>query len=333
MPKTDEPKPHIPGEQVEVSRSDDGHGAVVSFRYDAALIERFRERFPRARWSENTGAWFVPGSTADRRVEVWLQGELSKQLAFADERGRDAFAFDPIESEYLEAGRDLVVRTPFSRTIIEQLRRIPWASWDSEERVWRVPFRSFEALRAGWLSIENAARRAEPSERKRRREELKRSPDFAEIKRLEAERRRKRLPFASSQLPPFGRPMTTNKGVVVVTGSDGELADAEAIATAYPGTRSTGDHVWVFWRWPTLEELVRIWPARQSPDSGDLQRGWWQPTLDDLRAARRKARSIKRAAATKVARANTPPGETEAAIPAGSRQEERKPSTSKIVPG
>lgn len=295
-----------PAEQIEIRRSDDGAGAIVSFPYDAVLVERFRERFPRARWDEETQAWFVPGTTAERRAEVWLQRELNERLAFADERGRDAFAFDPIESEYLEAGGDLVVRTPYSRTVIEQLRRVPWASWDREERVWRVPFRSLEALRACWLSIEIAARRAEPSERKRRREALKLSPDFGEIRKQEAERRRKRLPFPSSQLPPPGRPVATANAVVVVTGSDGEFAAVEALGNAYPGSASTGDQVWVFWRSPSLEELVRTWPARRPPDPGERERGWWQPTLEELRAARRKARTIERAAATRAARASKP---------------------------
>ena len=293
-------------EQVEVGRSHDGQGAIVSFPYDAALIERFRERFPRARWNGDRRVWFVPGTTADRRVGAWLQRELKESMAFADERGRDAFDFDPIASDYLEKNGDLIVRTPYSRTVIEHLRAVPWASWDSEERVWRVPFRSLEALRARWLSIEIAARRAEPNERKRRRDELKRSPDFAEIKKLEAERRRKRLPFASSQLPPPGRPVATANGVVVVTGSDGELAELGAIATLYPGHRVSGDEVWVFWRSPTVEELVRTWPARRPPDAGELERGWWQPTLDELRVARRKAKTIELARRTKAVRAGKP---------------------------
>jgi len=39
-------------------------------------------------------------------------------LAHADQRGRDAFAFGPIASRYLEVADDLVVRTPYSRTVI-----------------------------------------------------------------------------------------------------------------------------------------------------------------------------------------------------------------------
>jgi hypothetical protein len=139
--------PDRPSDEIEIRASCDDEGVIVSFPYDASLVERFRARFPKARWRDEEQAWFVPGSTADRRVAHWLQGEIPTRLAFADERGRDAFAFDPIDSRYLEANGDLIVRTPYSRTVVEELRSVPWASWDSEERVWRVPFRSLEPLR------------------------------------------------------------------------------------------------------------------------------------------------------------------------------------------
>lgn len=294
--------PANPRAEIEIRRGEDGAGAIVSFPYDASLVERFRASFPKARWSDGEQAWFVPGTTADRRVGNWLQRELPDPLAFADERGRDAFAFDPIESRYLEADGDLVVRTPYSRTVIELLRGVPWALWDRDERVWRVPFRSLEDLRERWLAIEFAAQRAEPSERKRRRETLKSSPQFAEIRECEAERRRRRYSVPSSDLPPPGRPVMTAIGIVVVTGSDGELADRTAISKSYPHTKADDGHIWVLWRSPSLEELVRTWPARRQPDEGELARGWWQPTLDDLRPARRKARSIERAIATRAAR-------------------------------
>lgn len=289
-------------DKIEIAAAADGAGATVSFPYDANLVERFRARFPRARWCDEEQKWFVPGTTADRRVGAWLQRELPEPLAFADERGRDAFAFDPIESRYLKVDGDLVVRTPYSRTVIDQLRSVPWASWDSDERVWRVPFRSLEPLRERWLAIELAAQRAEPDERKRRREALKASPEFSEIREREAERRRRRYPVPSSALPPQGRSVMTRIGIVVFTGSDGELVDAATFSDMYAGATATDDHVWVFWRSPSLEELVRTWPARRQPDAGELARGWWQPTLDDLRAARRKARSIERAIATRASR-------------------------------
>jgi nitrous oxide reductase accessory protein NosL len=68
-------------------------------------VQRFRERFPRARWSDSLNAWFVPGRTARRRIGRWLAEMEVEAETFADEKGRDPFAFDPIERRYLEAGR------------------------------------------------------------------------------------------------------------------------------------------------------------------------------------------------------------------------------------
>lgn len=294
--------PAEPSDRIEIRPAEEAAGAIVTFPYDAALVERFRARFPAARWSEEACGWIVPGTTAERRVAAWLQGELPGPLALGDERGRDAFEFDPIESDYLEANGDLLVRTPYSRSVIDHLRGVPWAAWDPEEKAWRVPYRSLEALRSCWLSIEIAARRAEPSERKRRREELKASPEFDGIRQREAERRRKRLAVSASLLPPPGRPVMTARGIVVVTGSAGELAHVGRAVEAAPGVGSTEDCVWVFWRMPTLDELIRTWPSRRLPDPAEEAKGWWQPTLEDLRAARKKARSLERAAATRAAR-------------------------------
>src|SRR5437763_7907773 len=142
-----------------VSESDGKPGAVAAFAYDRAMVERFRAAFPRARWREDERCWFVRGVRAARRLERWLAAEADAGETHGDARGRDAFAFDPIDSPYLEAADDLRIRTPFSRTVVEQLRQVPWSHWDDELRVWHVPFRSFEELRRRWPAIEAAARR------------------------------------------------------------------------------------------------------------------------------------------------------------------------------
>src|ERR1700746_1890195 len=81
-------------------------GAAVSFPYDRLTVERCRAAFPKARWRDDLRAWFVPGTTAERRLDRWLGREWSGVLAYADDRGRDAFAFEPIESRYrLEPAR------------------------------------------------------------------------------------------------------------------------------------------------------------------------------------------------------------------------------------
>ncbi len=146
-------------------------GATTEFAYDRMTVERFRSAFPRARWNEERRAWFVPGKTAGKRIAKWLARENESLELHADSKGRDAYIFEPISSRYLEFAEDIRVRTPYSRTAVEHLRSIPWARWDDELRVWRVPFRSYEALRREWPAIEAAARRNEPDERKRRQEE------------------------------------------------------------------------------------------------------------------------------------------------------------------
>jgi len=54
------------------------------------------------------------------------------------------------------------------------------------------------------------------------------------------------------------------------------------------------DYIWGTWRSATLAELSKTWPARHAAGSLGHSRGWWQPTLAELRFARRNARSIDR---------------------------------------
>ena len=124
--------------EIEIRDDDEGRGAILSFPFDAALVERFREAFPRARWSDQLSAWKLPGTTAMLRAARWLDRELPKAFTLADQRGRDAFAFEPIVSPYLEATDEIVVRTPYLRTVIKELRAVPWAWWNGEDKAWHV---------------------------------------------------------------------------------------------------------------------------------------------------------------------------------------------------
>ncbi|WP_234820242.1 MULTISPECIES: hypothetical protein [Sinorhizobium] len=110
-------------------------------------------------------SWFVPGTTAAGRIERWLAREAERADIHGDAKGRDAYDFEPIVSPYLEVRDDLRIRTPYSRSVIELLRGIPWAHWDEDGRVWRVPFRSYEELQRHWPRIEEAARRSEPGKK------------------------------------------------------------------------------------------------------------------------------------------------------------------------
>src|ERR1700679_2651770 len=82
---------------------------------------------------------------AERCLNRWFGLELSGAFTFADERGRNAFDFDPIESPFVEAADDLILRTPYSRTIVsEALSREP-TGWDngrcSRSRMRAIGFR------------------------------------------------------------------------------------------------------------------------------------------------------------------------------------------------
>jgi hypothetical protein len=72
--------------EVRVLRGDKP-GATATFPFDRMTVERFRKDFPQARWREDLQAWFVPGTTAERRLNRWLGRELPSTFGFADERG------------------------------------------------------------------------------------------------------------------------------------------------------------------------------------------------------------------------------------------------------
>jgi hypothetical protein len=283
------------------SPSGDKAGALASFPYDRATVQRFREAFPRARWNEDERSWFVPGVRAERRLQRWFAREFRAGMDHEDGKGRDAFAFDPIESSYLEVADDLRIRTPYSRTVVDAFRAIPWSWWDETLRAWRVPFRSYEDLRRRWPAIEEAARRNEPAERQRRREQEKHSNRRQSALRRAAERRRHRYPVAACDPPPLYRPvMTQCYGIVVFEEVAGEFVDPEAALECYPHAGRTGtDYVWGSWRSPTAQELNTTWPARSDAEPTEQARGWWRPSRDDLREARRKLRALARARSTR----------------------------------
>ncbi|MDB5416220.1 MAG: hypothetical protein JWR10_4555 [Rubritepida sp.] len=290
---------------VKPRETEDGSpGATAAFPYDRATVERFREAFTRARWREDLGAWFVPGKRAEQRLTAWSGREWSGVLAFADQRGRDAFEFEPIVSPYLDVDDGFVVRTPYSRTVVGELREVPWARWDPALRVWRVPFRSFEELRRRWTAIESSARLAEPEERQKRKESRAGSPVHSVRQSEAAELRRRRYPVPEDALPPLDRVVMTHVGCVMFTTTTGELVEPTIAARFYPKiVAGTAELIWSAWRRPTHAELVQAWPARTPPGPSDFARGWWQPTIEELRPERRKAASLERGRETRKAMA------------------------------
>lgn len=278
-------------------------GATAAFPYDRMTVERFREAFPQARWRDDLKAWFVPGVRAERRLTAWMGREWSGVLAYADQRGRDAFAFDPIASPYLDVGDGFVIRTPYSRRVIDELRTVPWARWDAALKAWRVPFRSAEELRRHWPAIEEAARLAEPEERRKRQEGRRASPDHAERQAEATERRRRRYPVPEDAPPPLAQVLMTHAGCLIFEDITGEIAEPAVAARFYPAVAAgSGALIWATWRRPSHAELVQAWPARMLPGPAELARGWWQPVIEVLREERHKAASLERAQATRRAR-------------------------------
>nr|WP_314092272.1 hypothetical protein [uncultured Shinella sp.] len=274
---------------------DDGDERVaVSFPFDRMTVQRFRQEFPRARWSDRRKAWLVPGKTASRRIDRWMAREQSRVDPYADARGRDAYAFEPILSPYLSIDRDgFRLRTPYSRKLVEEIRQVPFARWDGAEKAWRVPFSSYDDLADHWRAIEAEAQRSEPEER-RKRAEARKGTDYERIaRRRAAERTRRRIPLPAEDLPPLGRAIVTEPyGIIILDDITGELVDPGEVNGLYP--EFPDDRVWGAWRVPSLEELVRMWPSKVGPGERERQRGWWIPTIEELREARRSARSRER---------------------------------------
>lgn len=296
--------------EFSVTQSDVGGdvpGATAAFTYDRMTVERFREAFPRARWRDDLGAWFVPGVRAEKRLMAWRSREWSGVLAYADQRGRDAFSFEPIASAYLEVADDLVVRTPYSRAVIAELRAVSWARWDPATKAWHAPFRSYEELRRRWPAIEEASRLAEPEKRRKREISRKASPEHCDKQAEAAERRRSRYPVPEDALPPLDRVVMTHASPVVFRAVTGEVVEPTIAERFYPDILAgTAALVWADWRRPSHAELVQTWPARVASSPADSARGWWQPTLEVLREERRRAASLERAQATRLARLGLP---------------------------
>ena len=278
----------------EETKDPDPPREKVSFAFDRMTVARFRETFPNARWSDSLQAWTVPGKTARKRIDRWLASEADRRAPYEEERGRDAYQFEPILSPYLQVyDRGFRIKTPFSRTVVDELRQIAFARWDGDDKVWEVPYASYDDLQQRWEAIEEAAKRAEPEERRKRAEARKGTEEEAKTKRRMSKRRKKRLPVPSDDLPPLARPVATVAfGIVVITEITGELVDPEEVAEYHPD--ADDEYVWAGWRAATLEELVHTWPARAEPGGYERVRGWWQPTLEELRVARSSAKSRER---------------------------------------
>jgi hypothetical protein len=280
---------------ITITVGDSGtSGAFVEFSNDRELRRRFREAFPRARWHPRKGCWHVPGSRAQARLESWRSRELPNFGRFLNQKGRDAFDFEPIMSPYLtDTGNDLKIETPYSRVIVNVMHQISGASWDGHGRCWRVPYRCLMTLRSKWREIEGAADALQPEAIARRRERKKQA-----TRRNASERRRKRYPVLVGALPPLDIPVQTSRwGVIVFVEVTSEIVEG-VNDCVYPFVRHIrGDFIWARWRMPTLAELEAAVPSRGGRSLKSV--GWSRPTKYELDQRKHDLRIVDRGRQTR----------------------------------
>jgi hypothetical protein len=163
-----------------------------------------------------------------------------------------------------------------------------------------VPFRSWEDMRRRWPTTEAAVQRNEPAARRNRQPARKNTPEQQGTAARAAERRQRRYPVPDDPLPPLERVVITHQGAVIFTDVTGEIVEDDIGQRFYPDVSAVGATlVWATWRKPGHDERVNAWPERRPADTRDLARGWWQPTIEELRVERRKAASAERALQTR----------------------------------
>ena len=64
-------------------------GTLVKFKYDAAVLASFKERFPTAKFNSYNKSWFIKGVTAEARARVWAE-ETKRALDDAAHREKAA---------------------------------------------------------------------------------------------------------------------------------------------------------------------------------------------------------------------------------------------------
>ena len=139
-------------------------GAAIKFDYDRDTVADFKKQFPKAKWSQDTKTWHVPGKLAGNRADRWVaaQHDTAGKLAKADAIARDAAAFDGAPtSRYVNATpQGYRVSTGYDPEIVKTLKSIPGSSFEPSLKTWMVPHRSAEALKGALKTIEPIADKA-----------------------------------------------------------------------------------------------------------------------------------------------------------------------------
>ncbi len=111
-----------------------------SCRHGPDNVARFREAFPRARWSDRLNAWFVPAvPPRSGSADGWPRWRL-KKIDSPTRRVGTSCPSRPIESRYLRRHRQpsrsgRPIHGPWSTKI----REIPHARWDADAASGRCP--------------------------------------------------------------------------------------------------------------------------------------------------------------------------------------------------
>lgn len=117
-------------------------------------------------------------------------------IRFAEEKARDALAFEPLPpSRWISVDRaeGILISVRYSEPLSALLRSLPQARWEAERRRWRYPFTSGEAIRRAAPEIERLAGLAQESadrETEAREAERAAAARARENERQDRERRR-----------------------------------------------------------------------------------------------------------------------------------------------
>jgi hypothetical protein len=154
-----------------------------------------------------TRAWTVPGRTARKRIDRWLASEADRRKPSEEERGRDAFQFEPILSPYLQVyDSGFRIKAPGSKAVVVELRQVPFARGNGGDKAWDIPSSSYDELQRRWETIEEAAKRAEPEERRKRAEARRGTEEEAKSKRRTPSERNAACLWQTMPCRPWGDP-------------------------------------------------------------------------------------------------------------------------------
>ena len=185
--------PHM--DQFKVTPGRDG--AAISFPKDRAVINAFKQGFPRARWDAIGRVWRVPGKTAARRLEAWVNARR-QAAADAEAAARQATATAEIEARRMMD--EIVLDGPIDITGLMYGPARPVLSLVADDTPalaallaplgaehangqWRIPGRALKQLRGIAGQVTQAVEEANAAARARKAEQAARKAELGAIAR------------------------------------------------------------------------------------------------------------------------------------------------------